>query len=68
MRVKTQDLLDASLTANFMLGNADAYVTVFGRNLLDQRRTSAAFTVAGLFSFASAIEPRTYGATLGVKF
>ena len=68
VRVKTQDLLDASLTANFMLGNADAYVTVFGRNLLDQRRTSAAFTVAGLFSFASAIEPRTYGATLGVKF
>jgi iron complex outermembrane receptor protein len=47
---------------------ADAYVRVFGRNLADTRTTTAAFTVAGLWSFASALEPRTYGATLGVKF
>ncbi|WP_321163991.1 TonB-dependent receptor [Sphingomonas sp. Root710] len=68
VRTDTQNLLDASLTANFTLANTEAYFTVFGRNLLDDRGTTAAFTVAGLFSFASAREPRTYGATLGVRF
>ena len=68
VRTATQNLIDAALTANFTLGSTDAYVTVFGRNLGDERTTSAAFTVAGLWSFASAIEPRTYGATIGVKF
>ncbi|MFZ5704306.1 MAG: TonB-dependent receptor [Pseudomonadota bacterium] len=68
VRVKTQNLLDAAVTANFSLAGKDAYLTVFGRNILDQKRTNAAFTVAGLFSFASAIEPANYGATLGVKF
>jgi len=68
VRTDTQNLLDASLTANFQLASTDAYLTIFGRNLLDDRGTTAAFTVAGLFSFASAREPRTYGATLGVKF
>ncbi|MBP8233541.1 MAG: TonB-dependent receptor [Rhizorhabdus sp.] len=68
VRVKTQNLLDAALTANFSLAGKDAYLTVFGRNILDQKRTNAAFTVAGLFTFASAIEPANYGATLGVKF
>ena len=50
------------------IGDAEAYVTAFGRNLLDDRGTTAAFTVAGLFSFASAREPRTYGLTLGVRY
>lgn len=68
VRTATQDLVDASLTTNFKLGGTDAYLRVFGRNLLDERTTSAAFTVAGLWSFASAIEPRTYGVTLGAKF
>lgn len=68
VRTDTQNLLDASITANFTLGNTDAYLTLFGRNLLDDRGTTAAFTVAGLWSFASAREPRTYGATVGMKF
>ncbi|WP_068071670.1 TonB-dependent receptor [Novosphingobium lentum] len=69
-RVKTdvQNLLDASLTANFELSGAKAYVTVFGRNLGNDRGTTAAFTVAGLWSFASAREPRTYGVTVGFKY
>ena len=41
---------------------------MFGRNMLNQKRMSAAFTVAGLWSFASAIEPPSYGATIGFKF
>jgi iron complex outermembrane receptor protein len=68
VRSDRQGLLDASLSAHFALGGNEAYLTLFGRNLADDRGTSAAFTVAGLWSFASAREPRTYGATLGVKF
>jgi iron complex outermembrane receptor protein len=68
VRTVTQDLVDATATINFKMHNADAYIRVFGRNLADTRTSTAAFTVAGLFAFASALEPRTYGATLGVKF
>ena len=68
VRTITQDLVDASITANFKLQGTDAYVRVFGRNLADIHTTTAAFTVAGLWAFGSAIEPRTYGATVGVKF
>ena len=39
-----------------------------GRNLANEKTTTHAFTVAGLFSFGMALEPRTYGATVGVKF
>ena len=68
VRTVTQDLLDASLTVNFKLQGANAYVRVFGRNLADVRTTTHAFTVAGLWSFGMALEPRTYGATVGFKF
>ncbi|MFN4136570.1 MAG: TonB-dependent receptor [Novosphingobium sp.] len=68
VRTTTQDLVDASLTFNFDLNDTKAYVRVFGRNLLNEKTTTHAFTVAGLWSFGMALEPRTYGATLGVKF
>jgi iron complex outermembrane receptor protein len=68
VRTKTQNLVDASLTVDFKLATADAYVRVFARNLTDERTTTHAFTVAGLWSFGMALEPRTYGGTVGVKF
>ncbi len=68
VRTTTQDLVDASLTVNFDIGDKEAYVRLFGRNLLNEKTTTHAFTVAGLFSFGMALEPRTYGATVGVKF
>ena len=68
VRTVTQDLVDASLTFNFELNGTDAYVRVFGRNLANTRTTTHAFTVAGLWSFGMALEPRTYGATVGFKF
>ncbi|MCW1382775.1 TonB-dependent receptor [Novosphingobium sp. KCTC 2891] len=69
VRTTTQDLVDASLTVNFNLASgAEAYVRVFGRNLANNKTTTHAFTVAGLWSFGMALEPRTYGATVGVKF
>ena len=68
VRTTTQDLLDASVTFNFDVSGAEAYVRVYGRNLLDERTTTHAFTVAGLWSFGMGLEPASYGATLGVKF
>ncbi|MFY7836135.1 MAG: TonB-dependent receptor [Novosphingobium sp.] len=68
VRTTTQDLVDASLTFNFDLNDTKAYVRVFGRNLLNEKTTTHAFTVAGLWSFGMALEPRTYGATVGFKF
>lgn len=68
VRTTTQDLIDASLTFNFDLNNTKAYVRVFGRNLGNERTSTHAFTVAGLWSFAMALEPRTYGASIGFKY
>ena len=68
VRTAIQDLIDASVTADFKVSGADAYLRVFGRNLADVHTTSAAFTVAGLWSFANAIEPRTWGVALGIKY
>ncbi|HQS69193.1 MAG: TonB-dependent receptor [Novosphingobium sp. 28-62-57] len=68
VRTTTQDLVDAALTFNFDLNDTKAYVRVFGRNLLNEKTTTHAFTVAGLWSFGMALEPRTYGATVGVRF
>ncbi|MEP7350477.1 MAG: TonB-dependent receptor [Sphingorhabdus sp.] len=74
MRTDRQGLLDASLSFHFDLGGAKAKATVYGRNLADDRGTSAAFTVAdnpsgtGLWAFASAREPRSFGASLGFEF
>ncbi len=68
VRSDAQGLLDGSLSVKFDLGGAKAKATIWGRNLLDDRGTSAAFTVAGLWSFASAREPRTIGATIGFEF
>ncbi|WP_225204643.1 TonB-dependent receptor [Novosphingobium huizhouense] len=69
VRTVTQDLVDASMTFNFNLSNgSEAYFRVFGRNLADIRTTTHAFTVAGLWSFGMALEPRTFGGTIGIKF
>lgn len=68
VRTTTQDLVDASLTANFDLGGKEAYVRVFGRNLANEKTTTHAFTVAGLWSFGMALEPRTYGVTVGFRY
>ena len=68
VRTSVADLLDASLTSNFQLGGMDAKLTFWGRNLLNDLGTTHGFTVAGLWSFGTAREPRTYGATLGFKF
>lgn len=68
VRADSQNLLDASLSSIFDVGSGQARLTLYGRNLTDDRGPNAAFTVAGLWSFASAREPRTYGVQLGYEF
>ncbi|MFC0202858.1 TonB-dependent receptor [Novosphingobium soli] len=68
VRTDEQNLVDASLTTRFDLAGTEAHVTLFGRNLLDDRGPTHGFTVGGLFAFGTAREPRTYGVTLGVKY
>ncbi len=68
VRTDTQNLVDASISYILPAGNGEARITLFGRNLLDDRGAATAFTVAGLWTFATAREPRTYGIQLGYKF
>jgi iron complex outermembrane receptor protein len=68
VRAEAQDLLDASISSVWDMGQGKARVMLYGRNLTDDRGPNAAFTVAGLFSFASAREPRTYGVQVGYEF
>lgn len=68
VRAAPQDLVDASLTTAFDVDKARVHLTLYGRNLTNDLGPTAAFTVAGLFSFASAREPRTYGVTVGLDF
>jgi iron complex outermembrane receptor protein len=68
VRSDQQNLLDASLRLNFDVDGHQAHVMLFGRNLLDDRGPNAAFTVAGLWSFASAREPRVIGVRAGFNF
>jgi len=67
-RSDTQDLVDASFSIIPQFGDGKAKLTVFGRNLLDDRGTITSFPVAGLFTFAGAREPRSYGVSLGYEF
>jgi iron complex outermembrane receptor protein len=68
VKAEAQNLLDASVSSVFDTGNGKTRVMLYGRNLTDDRGPNAAFTVAGLFSFASAREPRTYGVQIGYEF
>lgn len=67
VRIPRQNLVDASVTSDFVLNHAKAHVTLYGRNLTDTR-VGNPFTVAGLFSFGFAQEPRSFGVTLGFEY
>lgn len=68
VRARPQSLLDFSASYLFTVNDSKARVTFYSRNLLDHRGTTAAFTVAGLWSFASAQEPRIFGFQLGFDY
>lgn len=70
-----QNNVDASLTWSREAGGGQMHVTVFGRNLLNDRGLGGALVVGtdgrgtpDLFSFAGGRAPRTFGVTLGFKY
>jgi iron complex outermembrane receptor protein len=68
VRADAQNIVDASLTNEFDLGKGKAKITVYGRNLTNDLGPTHGFTVAGLWAFGTAREPRTYGVTVGYQF
>jgi len=73
LRSDIQNLVDASISLQWGLsnGSSKATLTIFGRNLADDRGTQTAFTVAAfptLWAFAHAREPRVVGAQIGFEF
>jgi len=68
VRADAQNIVDASLTNEFDLGKGKAKITLYGRNLTNDLGPTHGFTVAGLWAFGTAREPRTYGVTLGYQF
>jgi len=68
VRADAQNIVDASVTNEFDVGKGKAKITVYGRNLTNDLGPTHGFTVAGLWAFGTAREPRTYGVTLGYQF
>ena len=73
LRSDRQNLVDASVSIQWPMNSrgAKARVTVFGRNLLDDRGTATAFDVASfptLWAFTAAREPRIIGGQFGFQF
>ena len=60
--------LSAQLGYTFNVGTGEFNISVFGRNLTNHRGLAATLPVAGLFTFGTAIAPRSYGIEAGFKF
>jgi iron complex outermembrane receptor protein len=69
-RCTAQDrsILDATLSYTLPIGGTEMKLSVFGRNLLDNRGVSSTLPVAGLFTFAGARPPRQLGGEIQIKF
>ena len=58
-------LVNASIT--YTGSNGKWYLSVFGKNLSDERYRNASQYVGGLWTFSTYAEPRVYGAEFGVR-
>jgi iron complex outermembrane recepter protein len=67
-RTDGQNIVDASLAWTLETAGGKIRASVFGRNLLDDRGINSTLPVAGLFTFAGARPPRTYGVEFGFEF
>ena len=66
---QARDNLDASAGLIFDLGSErTARISIFGRNLTDNRGLSSTLPVGGLFTFSAARPPRTWGLELGFDY
>ena len=69
-RCATEDRenLSAQIGYTFDVGGGEFNLSLFGRNLTNHKGLAAALPVAGLFTFGTGLEPRTYGVQAGFKF
>ena len=65
---QASNIIDADLTWEHPTSLGKVKVSVFGRNLLDDKGLAAALPVAGLFTFGAPRPPATWGVQLGFKF
>lgn len=70
-RCLTEDREDLQAQIGYTLPvgpDQEVKLSVFGRNLTNNKGLAATLPVAGLFTFGTARQPRTYGVELGFKF
>ncbi len=70
-RCQTEDREDLSAQIGYTIpfgSGSEVSLNVFGRNLTNHKGLSATLPVAGLFTFGTARQPRTYGVEVGFKF
>jgi iron complex outermembrane recepter protein len=70
-RCQTEDREDLSAQIGYTVpfgSGSEVSLNVFGRNLTNHKGLSATLPVAGLFTFGTARQPRTYGVEVGFKF
>ena len=66
---KDRENLSAQVGYTYELGgDRELSLSVFGRNLTNVRDIASTLPVAGLFTFSSAAQPRTYGVEVGFRF
>lgn len=68
LRTAPLDLIDVSISTTFPVNGVDTKLTLYGRNLTDERGPVSGAAPAGLWAFEFPREPRSYGISLGVKF
>ena len=70
-RCQTEDREDLSAQIGYTVpfgSGSEVSLNVFGRNLTNHKGLSATLPVAGLFTFGTGRQPRTYGVEVGFKF
>ena len=70
-RCRTDDREDLSAQLGYTLPlgtDKELKLSIFGRNLTNNKGLAATLPVAGLFTFGTAKPPRTYGVEIGFKF
>ena len=71
-RCQTEDREDLAAQIGYTIpigdGDRNVRISAFGRNLTNYKGLSASLPVAGLFTFSTGRQPRTYGVEVGFKF
>jgi len=63
-----REILDITASYTLPMGDGEAKISLFARNLLDDRGISSTLPVAGLFTFSGLRPPRQLGGEIQFKF